>query len=295
MTKVLLFGANGFIGRVIRKDLSKDYDVIAGVRSGVIAQNEVSVDLLDPQTIKDIISNVQPDVIINAAGIIDPQADTMQNVVFTKNILGAVLASNIVIKRIIIFGSAGEYGRIQPNELPVSEDVTLRADTGYGLAKKLEEQEALSFREKGLAVVVVRIFNPIGVGMAEKFLVPRIKQQIEQYVAKERGTLEVSRKDSKRDYIAVDDIASAIRVLIEGDPKHDVYNIGSGVATSNGDLLQLMINSSKMDGEPKVIETSAEPEPLVASQADITRIKQEFHWEPRHNIADIVEEIMNDQ
>lgn len=292
--KILLFGASGFIGKAIRKNLSSDHEVIAAVRSLSPADNEETVDLLDKNNVADVINRIQPDAIINSAGIVDPGADTMQNVEFTRNILEAVLASDVQIKRIIISGSAGEYGRIQDGELPVDELTPLRADAGYGLAKKQEEQTALEFRDKGLPVVVARIFNPIGVGMAEKFLVSRIKKQIDEYIAGDRKTLEISRKDSERDYIAVEDIATAVRALIEGNPTHGVYNIGSGVSMSNGELLQLMVSSSKIEDDPEIVETSAEPEPLVASQADIARIQQEFHWEPHYRIADIVEEIMND-
>lgn len=292
--KVLVFGASGFIGKAIRKNLSNNHDVIAAVRSQQISQDEVTVDLLDKKSVKNAINEVQPDVIINSAGIVDPTADTMKNVTFTQNILEAVLESDVSVRRIIISGSAGEYGRIQESELPVDESTPLRADAGYGLAKKLEEHVALAFREKGLPVVVVRIFNPIGLGMAEKFLVSRIKRQIEEYLAGKRTTLEVGRKDSNRDYIAVDDIALAVRLLIEGNPTQGVYNIGSGVSMSNGELLQLMVSSSKIEDEPEIVENSAEPEPLVASQADITRIQQEFRWKPQYSIAAVVEEIMND-
>ena len=292
--KILIFGASGFIGKAIRKNLSVDHEVIAAVRSQTPIADEVTVDLLDKKAVTNVIAGVQPDVIINSSGIVDPTADTMQNVEFTRNILEAVLSSGAQVSRIIISGSAGEYGRIEEGELPVNEDTPLRADAGYGLAKKLEEQAALEYREKGLDVVIARIFNPIGVNMAEKFFVSRIKKQIKEYLAGERTSLEISRKDSSRDYIAVEDIAAAIRVLVEGNPIHSTYNIGSGVPMSNGELLQLMLNSSKIGNDPVIVETAIEPEPLIANQADIMRLQQEFNWKPQHNIADIVEEIMND-
>lgn len=294
--KVLLFGATGFIGRAIRKNLSDGHEVIAAVRSDTPADDEVFVDLLDQKSIQAALDQFKPDIIVNSAGIVDPNADTMMNVEFTKNIFEATIMSNAPVRKVVISGSAGEYGRIlSEEELPVSEDTPLRADNGYGLAKKLEEAAALKYHEEGFpGVVIARIFNPIGVGMADKFLVTRIKKQINECIEGNRASIEISRKDSRRDYIVVDDIASAIRVLVEGDPKHTVYNIGSGVAMSNGDLLQLMVSSSKIEHEPEVIETSEQPEPLVASQADIARIQSEFHWAPKYTIADIVEEIMND-
>jgi GDP-4-dehydro-6-deoxy-D-mannose reductase len=292
--KVLLFGASGFIGRIIYNNLSVDHEVHATTRLGEVSDLEHNVDLLDVASIGRIIKIVQPDIVINAAGIINLDADVTENFIFTKNILKSIVETNVNPKSVIICGSASEYGNILENELPVNENVPLRAVTGYGLAKKIEELAALEYRKKGVPVIVVRIFNPIGPGMAEKFLVPRLKKQLNEYLAGDRASLQLSRKDSNRDYISVGDIAAAIRVLIEGKPVHSVYNIGSGIAMSNGNLLQLMINSSKIKDVPVITETSNEPERLIASQADITRIQQEFNWKPEHTIADTVEEIMND-
>ena len=294
--RILIFGASGFIGQAVKKALMIDHEVFTTTRSAPTGQNEYSVDLLEANSVMAAINSIRPEVIINTAGIVDAQADPNQNVTFTQNILQAVIDIQLVPKKIIISGSAGEYGYIQGDELPVKETTPLRADTGYGAAKKAEDEMARKFgADHQLPVIVARIFNPIGIGMAEKFFVSRIKKQIQEYVAGERTVFEVSRKDSLRDYIAVNDVASAFLALVEGEPKHDVYNIGSGIATTNNELLQLMIESSKIDTDVEVFETSQEPELLVANQADISRIRQDLGWSPRRNISDTVEEIMNDQ
>lgn len=293
--KVLIFGSTGFIGKAVLENLSTGHEVYTTTRSEATGYNEYSVDLLKLDAVRKVIELVRPEVIINAAGIVDPNADTMQNVSFTKNILQATSESENKPHRVIIFGSAGEYGHVLPGEIPVSEEVPLRASSGYGYAKKIEEQTALTIAENdNLPIVIARIFNPIGLNMAEKFLVSRLKKQINEYKQGTRNALELSRKDAERDYIAVDDIASAIRCLIEASPMHSIYNIGSGSSMSNDDLLKLMIDSSKLEGDPRVIETSSEPEQSVASRANIARITHEFNWIPQRSIAAIVEEIMND-
>jgi len=293
--KVLIFGSSGFIGRSLVENISNGHDVYTTTRLKPRTSREHSVDLLEKDSIEKVISTVCPDIIINAAGIVDPSDDTMQNITFTRNLLNAITNTGCLPRRVIIFGSAGEYGNVNPDEIPVSEHVPLRASTGYGYAKRLEEEYALSRgRESGIPVLVVRVFNPLGKGMADKFLVSRLKKQIKEYSKGVRSSLDVSRNDSERDYIAVDDISSAVRCLVDGSPAHQVYNIGSGVAMSNVTLLQLMLKGSTIGEDPRVIETADQPELPVASQADIKRIQQEFGWAPQHNIADIVEEIMND-
>lgn len=145
----------------------------------------------------------------------------------------------------------------------------------------------------GIPVIVTRIFNPIGKGMHERFLIPQIVNQVADYKTGKRTNLEVSRLDSKRDYIAVDDVADAIKVLIEGTPKASIYNIGSGHATSNKELIDVVIHEVGLETIPDVVQTSDKPEQLVAIQADIRRIADEFHWQPKRPIEEVIKEIVD--
>lgn len=291
--RIALFGASGFIGSAVYDVLRNDHEVFRVGRFEVGKDNEFKANLLDSKAIEIALTEIKPEVVINAAGIVDTAQDTTQNKVFTKNILEALHTSDIKPRLVLVIGSAAVYGKV--DALPVSEDTPLRADSDYGLAKLQEEKIALDLGDKyDQKVVVTRIFNPIGKGMAEKFFVVRVKKQIEEAEAGDRQKIEISRKDSLRDYTAVEDVANAIRLIIEGDPTHKIYNIGSGVATSNEELLKIMAKGSKVDGSIEVIETLPDPEPLVAGQADVTRIKEEFSWQPKKDLADAVKEIMSD-
>ena len=291
--KVALFGASGFVGSAVYEALRNDHEVFRIGRSEAGEDNEFKVDLLANKAIETALTEINPDVIINAAGIVDTSQDTTLNEAFTRNILEATHASGVTPKLVLLTGSAGVYGEV--DSLPVAEDAPLRASAGYGLAKLQEEKTAHELgAEYNQKVVVTRIFNPIGKGMAEKFFVVRVKKQIQEAEAGERDEIEISRKDSLRDYTAVEDVADAIRRIVEGNPAHDVYNIGSGIPTSNGELLQIMLKDSTVEDRIGVTETLSSPEPLVAGQADVTRIKEEFSWRPTKDLADVVKEIMAD-
>lgn len=54
------------------------------------------------------------------------------NVVFSENIVEAAHGLSTVIPKVIICGSAGTYGFVRPEEIPVSEDTPQRAEQGYG-------------------------------------------------------------------------------------------------------------------------------------------------------------------
>lgn len=289
--KILVFGADGFIGKNVCSELSIDHDLYRAVYSAKeLDKHTLSVDISDTQMVFDVISKVRPEVIINCAGIVGG-GDVSLNEKFSRNIIEQSAGIDSV-KKIFICGSAGEYGYIEKSDLPVNENTPLRATAGYGYSKLLEEKTALRLAEKlNKKVIVFRIFNPIGLGMANRFLLTNLLGQINEIKTGARSIIELSRLDAKRDYIAVSDIARAFSAVVDKDPKFNVYNVGSEKSMSNGELLELLLKECKLPVDTPVNETSDTPEQLVANQADCSRMKAEFGWSAEVDVSDLVKEI----
>jgi GDP-4-dehydro-6-deoxy-D-mannose reductase len=293
--KILVLGANGFIGKAVVAALSSSHEVFSASREPNQGPHHLDVDLLSKESISKALGQVRPDVIINCAGVVENNSAAEKNIEFTKNLLDEVVRLRLLPKAIVICGSAAEYGVTDRADIPVKETAPLNASNDYGVSKREESRIALDYGEKfNLKVIVLRIFNPIGTGMHPKFLIPGIARQVADIERGEKKELEVSRLDSERDYIDVADVAAAIKLIIEGHPKHRVYNIGSGVSTSNEQLIDLALKYSSLKEKPPITETFKEPEPIYAKQADINRIKKEFNWEPASIIEETVKEAMND-
>ncbi len=292
--KVIIFGATGFLGSALATSLAQDHEVVTTTRKIDEVKGLVHyVDLLDITSIRAVLDNTKPEVVISCAGVVDTTQDVTLNKIYTENILNAVVEGEHQLRRIVISGSAAEYGEVDSSVSAVLEDQSLTPASAYGEAKKAEEQIALEYVNKyQLPVVVVRVFNPVGYPMAEKFFIMRLKKQINEYIAGTRENLEVSRRDSLRDYIAVSDVVSAYRAIIEGEPRHLVYNIGSGIATSNEELLKLMIEHSKIEDNPVIVETLPNPEPVYANKADISRMKADFNWTPQETLSETIRNVM---
>ncbi len=293
--RILIIGSAGFIGNAVKEVLSASYEVYGADRVIRDRKNTYEIDLMDKTSIVNVLRKVQPQVVINCAGVVDNSDKAQLNVTFTANLLEAAKASGQQFERIIISGSAAEYGLVDAKDIPVSEDVPLNANSGYGLCKLQETSLALEYGGRhGLPVVVARIFNPIGLGMRARFLISNVIEQIEEVRKGTRNTIEVSRLDSRRDYINVRDIARAFAALAEGRPKQRVYNLGSGRSTSNEELIKLALKYSGLKLLPKIVQTSKDKEPLVAIQADITRIMGELNWEPTTTLDETLKEIMHE-
>lgn len=293
--KILVLGADGFIGSAVSAALAEDNEVYRGVYSAPgKSHNVVKLDLTDKETILAALENVKPQIIINSAGVVENSEKSKLNIEFSKNLLEAIVESNLKPTKIIICGSAAEYGAVDPSQLPVKEDTPLNAANDYGRSKLNEVKLALEYKQKyNLPIVIARIFNPIGAGMHERMIIPGILRQVKAIKKGDTDTIEVSRRDSLRDYINVKDAAQAIRAIALGQPNYDVYNIGSGRSTSNQDLIDLVLNDFQLDKEPRIAETLAEPEPPQASKADISRIKSDLGWSPEYTIEDSIKEIAN--
>ncbi|MCA9323985.1 NAD(P)-dependent oxidoreductase [Candidatus Saccharibacteria bacterium] len=289
MNKVLLVGSEGFIGRHVAQELAANgYKVIGTTRKGRANSDKVTLDALDFDQTCEVIRKLRPNYIVNCAGVLENSEAASANVIISMNLLRSVYESGVKLEKCIVTGSAAEYGIVK--KLPVAESDPVIPTSEYGRQKHEEVVQSLEYgKEKEIPVVVARVFNPIGRGMAERQLIPSLLRQLKTGSPE----VEVSRADSKRDYIDIRDVAVAYRLLLE--PKklnHRVYNVGSGVSTSNRRLVELLVESMNVE-MPKVVEKVKEAEPMVASQADVSRITSDLQWKVKHSLEETIREIVS--
>lgn len=288
--KYLVIGASGFIGRnIVLKLKETGINPIVADRNGT---NE-KVDLLDRNSLIALLDKYTPDIIINAAGIVENSDKAMLNVEFTKNLLEAVLSMDKKPRRIIIIGSAAEYGEVDDSNTVISEEALLRPSSIYGTGKKMETELAMTYRKKyKLDIIVARVFNPIGPGMKDRFLITSILKQLKDHP----DFIEINRLDSARDYIDVGDVANAIIKLTDTNvsSRNTIYNIGSGKSTSNKQLINTLLKEIRLPKRPQIIELMDKPEKKFAAKADISKIKIEFKWEPKISLKEATMEIINE-
>jgi len=253
MKTVLIIGVTGFTGQhflkfVENSKLTESYKFVGCSRS--VYKGDLSgifehkiCDLLDHNSIKELLRRTSPSLILNFAGsYTEPGLNAMirQNVEATRNLLEASLSINSVDK-ILLIGSAAEYGI--PIENPVSETHPKKPVNVYGLTK-LYQSELASFyyRTKHVKVLTARTFNLVGDGISKRLSVGNFIHQIKN--AKDGVTLEVGNLQTYRDFLPVEE---AIRhywtLLKKGDPG-EAYNVCSGKATKIEALLKDLIKKS---------------------------------------------------
>lgn len=174
--RVLITGASGLIGGVLRRALAEDYDL-----SGVDLRLTPGFDMLAADTTD--LEAIQPafegrDVVIDLAA--NPSQFSPWDVIYENNIPSTYNALEAArragVERIIFASSnhatgmyendqpyadivAGRYEGLEPSTIPyITTDMPIRPDGPYGIAKAFGEAAARYYSEAyGLSVICVRI------------------------------------------------------------------------------------------------------------------------------------------
>ena len=139
----------------------------------------------------------------------------------------------------LVVGSADEYGRVSPAELPVTEQGELRPGSPYALSKVTQDLMGGMFaHSRGLHVVRVRPFNHLGPRQRTGFVAPDFAQQIALIEAgRQAPTMRVGNLAARRDFSDVRDVVRAYWLALEHGQPGEVYNICSGASVAIQELL----------------------------------------------------------
>lgn len=280
MSKILITGASGFIGRALSAKLkAQGYDLVSmGASDGDIASAETLKKLADID-----ISHVfhlagktyVPDSWVN------PEEFYRVNLFGTTNVLEFCKSS----KTSMTFVSAYIYGH--PEALPISEKSKIRPSNPYALSKRLAEQACDFYGEThGLAIAAIRPFNVYGVGQDEKFLIPSIIRQ-----ALTENTIVVQDLLPKRDYVFLDDLVMALMATISPPKGYNVYNVGSGLSLSVKEVIDIIQDVAGTKKEV-ISEKKVRSNELMDVVADISKARQELGWQPRNSFREGIESMI---
>jgi nucleoside-diphosphate-sugar epimerase len=215
-------------------------------------------DLADRSRVEETIRRLKPELIFHMAGSFsnDFVTDFGNNVLAARHLLDAVATAELPA-RILLMGSAAEYGDLAPEQSPVAETQVLRPVSVYGWTKAAQTQLATLYASTfGLDVMVARSFNLLGRGVSEKLFVGNVQKQIDAVLAGERNGISVGRLDAERDYIDIHDACALYYAIATQGAAGEVYNVGSGRPVSMRALLHDMLHDAGLD-ESIVVEDGA--------------------------------------
>lgn len=277
--RVLVTGANGFVGGHLLELLSQRGDEVTAV-------SREDIDICDPDAVAELVAKTAPERIVHLAA----QASVAESFreplrTFEINVLGTVSLLEAVRTyapdaRVLVASSADTYGKVEPSELPVSEDALQRPVSPYAASKVAQEAVAFQIaRAYGTYVVCTRSFNAIGPRQSTAFALPSFAAQIAaSVVAGTHARIRVGNLEVERDFVDVRDVVRAQVMLLDGEAGGRAYNICSGVPVRLRDALDRLIVESGVEVSVEIDQALFRPADLPRMAGDNRRLCSTVPW-----------------
>lgn len=213
----------------------------------------------------------------------NPLADLLQNLPPTVQLFSEVAARG---GRLILISSGGTvYG--EATLLPIREDHPTNPISPYGVTKlTLEKYAQLYAVTHGLKVICVRPANAYGIGQrpyaGQGFVSTAMASSLGGQPIKIFG-----QQGTVRDYIYVSDLAAGIVSALEHGHISETYNLGSGLARSNLDVIHSMAPLMQEIGCNINVEHF--PERIFDVRANVlnsTKLQEHTGWKPEVEFLD---------
>jgi GDP-4-dehydro-6-deoxy-D-mannose reductase len=292
--KVLVTGAAGFVAGHLFDFLRREQpslELVGVVRPGRRwARAGVAVreaDLEDPRATDLLFDYERPDRIVHLAGQSsvhrsweDPAGTLRANVQGLLNLLEAVRRRGLS-PRVLVVGSAEEYGHAEARDLPLKEDAPLRPLSPYAVSKVAQGFLALQYvLSHGLPVIRTRTFQHTGPGRGESFAESSFARQIVDIERGRSPVLSVGNLESVRDFSDVRDVVRAYWALLEHGRPGEVYNVCSGRGVRMRDVLETLLAVAGVAAEIRTDPTRLRPSDVPALVGDPTRLRDDTGWQP---------------
>lgn len=221
----------------------------------------------------------------------DPHIDINTNLSTLINVLETHRHENIANLTFNFISSWFVYGDV---ELPAKEGAYCNPKGFYSITKRTAEQLLISYCETfSINYRIMRLSNVLG---ADDKKVSKKKNALQYMINQLKNNEDINLYDGGnlyRDYLHVDDIVDAIKLITEKGELNSIYNIGSGVPTYIGEAIQYA--KEKLNSEsvihsipPVQFHNIVQTKNMVL---DITKLKS-LGFKPKYSIYDVIDTLI---
>lgn len=248
---VIIFGANGFIGRNLIHELSKHSGELVALSRSFDEDffchypeiTRHSIDFRDQNTYADFVQEGDTVVQLIYMGVpykanSDKKSDIINNLIPSVEL--AELCAAKSIRRFIFSSSGGTVYGNTSQEL-ITEEHHCDPVNSYGITKLATEKYIRAISgEHNMDYVILRISNPYG-GYPNPQSLVGLFNKIEQSLINETPFELRVPMETTRDYIPVEDVAKALVSVINDDrPIFDIFNVSSGRGLNIREVIDMM-------------------------------------------------------
>lgn len=258
-------------------------------------------DMSDAEVASEILSQANADYVFHLAAQAfvplswsDPWQTMENNIRSQLNILQIMVDSGVRPK-VLVVGSADEYGMILPDELPVTEDTPLRPYSPYAVSKIAQDMLGYQyFVSHGLPIVRVRPFNHIGTRQSPAFVTSDFAKQIAEIEdGRREPRLLVGNLEAKRDFTDVRDMVRGYYLALERGEDGEVYNLGAERAYSIREALEALLEMSEAQIDVVQDPSRMRPSDVPVVVSDCSKFRQRTGWRATVNLRESLREILD--
>ena len=324
-TRILITGANGFVGRHLIQRLLTEaapgaLQIYAGVRPDHLEETRhpshpmpesvgwtgceerpdvqvVPIEVTDAIATAELLAELRPRQIVHLAGMASG-AGTDRDAIFAVNVEGTrhlleAAARLAPFPRVLLASTSYVYGPTRPDR-PAREEDPIGPLWRYGAyADSKMEMETVARAYRGLSLIA-RPFSHTGPGQSPAFAIPTFARQLARI---EKGLepprLLVGNLDAYRDYLDVRDVVRAYALLLQHGQTGEAYNIATGKPTQMRDVLDTLRGLCAV---PVAIETDParlRPADIGYSSGDATRLRNLTDWQPEIPFTQTLQDVLD--
>ncbi len=295
--RALITGMNGFAGSHLADFLLAQPEMeIFGAGLGdraniahiVSRVTFIEGNLTDLKFVQSLLEQTQPARVYHLAGQAfpplswqDPWSTLEINIRAQVNLLHAAAQMHSTA-RFLVIGSMDEFGRVEPRDLPLTEDAPFHPDSPYCVSKLTQDFLGLQYHlSHNLHIVRVRPTNHIGPRQNEQFVTSDFAKQIAEIEAGiKEPVLRVGNLDAQRDFVDVRDMIRAYYLALEQGTVGEVYNIGSGRAWSIRHILITLLGASEASIRVEQDPARMRPSDTPMAFCSAAKLTAQTGWKP---------------
>ena len=293
---VLILGSTGLVGSALNRVLSES-DKISEIHSST----REKADLFSFEETKKLIDEIQPNVLINAAakvgGILANNtyrtSFIIDNLKINTNILEACIEHKDT--KIINLGSSCIYPLNATN--PIKEEYIMTGkleptNSPYAMAKlasiEIADSMEKEFGHEILNIMPTNLYGPNdNFSKSGSHVIPGLIFRMHNSKIKKEKSFKIwGTGKPLREFLYVDDLASAIEFLIDKKTKEKILNVGSGEEINISDLSKLIKKIVKYEGELDFDKTKPDGNPRKLIDSSLIN---NLGWSPKISLEDGIE------
>jgi GDP-L-fucose synthase len=284
---IFVAGHRGLAGSAIVRELR------AQGYSNLLLRTRAETDLSDRAAVRRFFEEARPAVVAVAAAKVGgikanndfPVEFLLENLKVQNNVIEA--AADFGVAKLLFLGSSCIYPKFAPQ--PIHEDSLLTGaleptNEAYALAKiagiKLCQAYSRQYGRNFISAMPTNLYGPgDNFDLNTSHVMPALLRKVHE--AKLRGDASVpvwGTGTPRREFLHVDDLASACRFLLESYDSQEIVNIGCGEDVSIRELVELIREVVGYTGD--LAFDATKPDGTPRKLLDVSRLKS-LGWAPR--------------